>query len=80
MQEVFIKIEDLKNKISKLLLVHNNLKEDNKILKKRVVFLESTLEKQKDILNRSENVKSEDLQRRIKEYIEEIDEVIKLLS
>lgn len=80
MQEVFIKIDDLKNKISKLLLLYNNIKEDNKILTKRVVFLESTLEKQKNILNRSENVKSEDLKRRIKEYIDEIDEVIKLLS
>lgn len=80
MQEVFIKIEHLKTKISKLLHAYNNLKEDNKIFKKRVVFLEDTIEKQKDILNRSENMKSEDLKRRIEEYIGEIDEVIKLLS
>lgn len=80
MQEVFIKIEHLKTKISKLLHAYNNLKEDNNIFKKRVVFLEDTIEKQKDILNRSENMKSEDLKRRIEEYIGEIDEVIKLLS
>lgn len=80
MQEVFIKIEDLKNKISKLLIAYKNIKEDNKNLKKRNLFLESTLEKNKNILNRSENVNSEDLKRRIEEYLDEIDGVIKLLS
>jgi len=78
MQTVFVKLEELKLKISKLLFLYKNVEEENKSLKNRVRTLEEELNEK--ISSFSEIVDNEELKIRIEESINEIDEVIKILS
>lgn len=78
MQNVFVKLEELKSKISKLLILYKNVKEENKSLSNKVILLEEELKKRNT--NFSNNEDNEKLRIRIEESINEIDEVIKILS
>jgi len=78
MQEVTLKINSLKLKISELLRVFESIREENKSLKKTVVLLEGKL---KEIENdKPLNNVTDELKIKIGESIQEIEEVIKLLS
>ena len=78
MQEVFIKIDDLKNKFLKLQEAYKNIQLENITLKKRVTGLKEIIEKQNT--NKSESIEIEGIETRVDYCISEIDEVIKTLS
>ena len=86
MQEVFSKIEDLKNKVSILLEEKKKLQHENKFLAEKVKSLEQKMEinkenfQQKRIEKNIKNVGENKIREELTKYINEIDELIKILS
>ncbi len=78
MQEVTLKINSLKLKVLELLRVFESINEENKSLKKTVVFLEEKIKKLEKV-NHLEKTTS-DLKIEVGEIINDIEDVIKLLS
>ena len=81
MQEVFHKIEEIKNKVIILQNAYENLVKENKILAEKIQSLERELEFSKGKPeNKTNFVEKEKIQEELATYINEIDELIKILS
>ncbi|HHH55105.1 MAG TPA: hypothetical protein ENK91_15695 [Bacteroidetes bacterium] len=86
MQEVFSKIEDLKLKVSILLDEKKKLLQENKLLVEKIKSLEQEMEiskgkfQQKEIEKKLKNVGEDKIREELTKYINDIDELIKILS
>ncbi len=78
MQEVTLKINSLKLKVLELLRVFKSIKEENKSLKKTVVLLEEKVKKLEKVNNLGKT--TSDLKIKVGETINDIEDVIRLLS
>ena len=78
MQEVTLKLNSLKLKVLELLRAFKSIKEENKSLKKTVVFLEEKVKKLERVNNLEKT--TSDLKIKVGETINDIEDVIRLLS
>ena len=82
MQEVFSKIEELKNKLIVLKKNFELAKKENKILVEKIQSLEHEIKilKGKPGLKYDKNVEVEKIKEELSDYINEIEELIQILS
>ncbi len=78
MQEVTLKLNSLKLIVLELLRAFKSIKEENKSLKKTVVFLEEKVKKLERVNNLEKT--TSDLKIKVGETINDIEDVIRLLS
>jgi len=80
MQDLLTEIKYLTGHINKLLEKYKNLKRENVTLKEYIKKLEQELQKNKNHIKTTEGREKEFIAGELSKYIDEIDELIKILS
>ena len=80
MQELFTEIKKLNEHLNKLLEKYKNTRQENIVLKEKIKKLEEQIQKDKNHINTTEGKERDFVVGELSKYINEIDELIKILS